>query len=1137
MFHAHLFVGFGGSGGKTLVELGRLISQDPSWSRRATRQCFFLLVDTDAKMIDESMDLMKQALSDRTTPPVIKPFRLSQDVSSYARTIGGDLFDLQWSEEDWKNMRRSWWFNESGQPFVAANAGNAASGASQCPPLSYYLAWRSMQRFEATIESIYRDMQAYALESSDKLHVTVSLIGSLAGGTGRGCWAPLSLKISEIVKRNETSCSKPCGYFFDASVFNDVMNKSADQARQMRVNSITGVSEISAWLQNNAQGDKRSEFWLPTLRAPSDRTQAMLDLSRCYTFKDEQTATPVQEAWIVFADGPSGSMPSAQAAYEMTAVGLYARLVQSQIQSDDNNVVRRHMAGLATAIYTVDTSSVEQYLRLHLRSRIPSLIAKSLPEDEVRTRLEDCLNRAVRLPRSDDMMKAISEPLAKVCHSSFAFTQFMASMPDLDKNPDSDQNKDEAIERAKNFDGPGSKMSEEQAEQFAKDLLKRLCGGRSITEPVRESILNKSLSLRGASQVADALSKTLRASAKSLSSDWVKEVGKGSKPSSTASLRQATEERSDLDSSRWKVWKKKVFFTSDQIDELRTIATEIFFRNNAPIVCKKIASLLEAAASTAESIAKRLTQALDRMDTRAGQELTDARKIAKKCFVSPHRRYKPRGVEHLRITRRALPAVVDEESLERELDSALDDIRAQPESFRECREQVLEHVWNYAMQAESGSVSQFDTRLQQLLAELSTLARMPMSFLTKHFALNPTAEALAKVIVHQMNESDERTRNVLSNEFEVLFGTKPRRKDNKFIAPESDELIKRMAVSLAKTCDPFVLFHRDTGETKDRVMVFLPQGYDEEFAKDVQKVSEMPLLTVKASDRADEEDTDLSHQAGASPFSMVAYADQTIELEPIGRSPNHLSGIRNLDYRDRPEVSEWLRLTEDPSGTSLFDRRPGTCGFGFTWPGFVNDAAWAKLRWRPWQPATLGGEKHVRALLWALAGEPADLRKREARTAIEALSKIRSAHPEWSMPLLTVQRQGQGFAWVFSRKAASARKSESGTKIFFDGSAFGPGSEAHTFSSVKKLVDFLGKNPSVVKAIQDERSLFDKTLAELDDELGHEQMLARVHRGLMQGVEEFLIREHNRTKSLGTTDTLLPIVESLREACMHAQHA
>ena len=734
-------------------------------------------------------------------------------------------------------------------------------------------------------------------------------------------------------------------------------------------------------------------------------------------------------------------------------------------------------------------------------------------------------------------MKAISEPLAKVCQSSFAFTQFMASMPDLDKNPDAEQNKDEAIERAKNFDGPGSKMNEEQAEQLAKDLLKRLCDGRSINEPVREAILDKTLSLRGAAQVAELLSKTLRASAKSLSSDWLKEVGKGAKPSSATSLRQATEERSDLDGSRWKVWKKKVFFNSDEINDLRTIATEIFFRNNAPIVSKKLASLLEAAAATAESIAKRLAQALDRMDSKAVTELADARKIAKDNFISPKRRYKPIGVQHLRITRRALPAVVDEEALERELDSALEDINSQPESFRECRDQLLEHVWNHAMRAEPGSTSQFDTRLQQLLGELSTLARPPMSFLTRHFALAPTAEALAKVIVHQMNESDERTRNVLMNEFEVLFGTKPRRRDGKYAAPEPDELISHMAVSLAKTCDPFVLFHRDMGETKDRVMVFLPQGYDQEFAEQVKAKSGMPLLTVRASGRAEEDDTDLTHQAGASPFSMVAYADQTIELESIEGAPNHLSGIRNLDYRDRPEVNEWLRLTEDASGTALFDRRPGTCGFGYTWPGFVNDPTWAKLRWRPWQPNTVGGEKHVRAILWALAGDPADLRKREARTAIDALSKIRAAHPGWSMPLLTVQRQGQGFAWVFGRNAASARKAENGTKIFFDGAAFGHGSEAHSFSSVKKLADFLGKNPAVVNAILAEKALFEKTLADLDDELGQENILARVHRGLMQGVEEFLLREHNRTKSLGTADTLLPIVESLKEACGHAQHA
>ncbi len=1129
MHHAHLFVGFGGSGGKTLAELGRLISLDPFWSIRASRECYFLLVDTDAGDLEKSQSDLAHALSNRISPPRIITFRLSDNISSFARTIGADLESQRWQDEDWQSIRRAWWFNEDDQPFVAANAGNPSTGASQCPPLSYYLAWKSMRRFENTIQSLYHEMQVQAGDSADNLHVTVTMVGSLAGGTGRGCWAPLSLKVNEVITRNNSSSGKPCGFFFDASVFSSVLKASAEQARQIRVNSLTGISEITAWLQNNARGSKRREFWLPSLDAPAAREQALIDLERCYIYTHEHTATPVQEAWIIFKEGPSGAISNEKAAYQMTATGLYARLVQSQIASQDNNV-RRHMAGVATAIYTVDAERLTNYLSLHARSRVPAMIAQPITDDSVQAAIERSLPRALRFPRSEEMMKAISEPLANVCRQSSAYVQFMAAMPNPNREADADQNKDEALERAKHFDGKGGKLSEEQAGLVGSELLKRLCGGRSVSELIRATILDKTLSLRGAAQIAEALSGKLRESAKSLAADWLKDASKALSASAVTSLHAATDERSDLETSRWKVWGKKVFFSSDEIEELQRIATELYFRTNSPLVCRKLAEALDAASTTAQTIAKRLTQGLDRLNSKATKELEEARKIAKQAFVSPSRNYKPQGFQPGQNTRRVLPPVVDESTLERELDSVLSDINSQPESFRSTREELINYVWSYAMGTTQATAADFDAEVQRYLGSLGEQANVPFKFLSDRFSLAPTAQALAKLLVDQMNEADERRQNDLRTEYEALFGSKPVKKSGKWAEPDLNDLFAGMTISLARVCDPFVLFRQELPDTKDRVQVFLPQGFDESFANFVKQKAGMPLLNVCASREVAEEDSDLRNMAGASPFSMVAIADQTIEIEPLDRKPNHLGAVRNLDYQNNPEVRDWLRAAEDPSGQSLFRRRTDTCGFGYTWPAFVSDAEWVKLRWRPWQPATLGGEKHVQAILWALAGAVPDLRKRSCNLAIDAMNKVRAENPEWIMPLLTVQRQGNGFAWVFGRNAASERKIEGGSKIYFDGNQFGPGSNADSFSSVKKLVDFMSKNAAVVNAILKERALFEKALDEADDDLS-EQMVKKIHRQLMQGVEEFLIRERLRTEKLGTSDTLLPIIEGLHASC------
>ena len=246
----------------------------------------------------------------------------------------------------------------------------------------------------------------------------------------------------------------------------------------------------------------------------------------------------------------------------------------------------------------------------------------------------------------------------------------------------------------------------------------------------------------------------------------------------------------------------------------------------------------------------------------------------------------------------------------------------------------------------------------------------------------------------------------------------------------------------------------------------------------------------------------------------------------VGAAPIQNIGACGQELADVVVSVDTVRLADRQP--VRFDR--DTCGFGYTWPAFVSDAEWVKLRWRPWQPATLGGEKHVQAILWALAGALPDLRKRSCNLAIDAMNKVRAQNPEWIMPLLTVQRQGNGFAWVFGRNAASERKIEGGSKIYFDGNQFGPGSNADSFSSVKKLVDFMSKNAGVVNAILKERALFEQALGEADDDLS-EQMVKKIHRQLMQGVEEFLIRERLRTEKLGTADTLLPIIEGLHASC------
>ena len=74
------------------------------------------------------------------------------------------------------------------------------------------------------------------------LHTTI--IAGLAGGTGRGCWHLIGMKVREVLAGIGRH-TMPVGYFYDSSVFSDIMARSPGQANKMRVNALTGFSELA----------------------------------------------------------------------------------------------------------------------------------------------------------------------------------------------------------------------------------------------------------------------------------------------------------------------------------------------------------------------------------------------------------------------------------------------------------------------------------------------------------------------------------------------------------------------------------------------------------------------------------------------------------------------------------------------------------------------------------------------------------------------------------------------------------------------------------------------------------------------------------------------------------------------------
>ena len=76
-----LFVGFGGSGGKTLAEFARMVADDSELADRGDRKFYFLLVDTDSNELKRSKaTIEKEFRRTANSSPVIETFDLSHGV-------------------------------------------------------------------------------------------------------------------------------------------------------------------------------------------------------------------------------------------------------------------------------------------------------------------------------------------------------------------------------------------------------------------------------------------------------------------------------------------------------------------------------------------------------------------------------------------------------------------------------------------------------------------------------------------------------------------------------------------------------------------------------------------------------------------------------------------------------------------------------------------------------------------------------------------------------------------------------------------------------------------------------------------------------------------------------------------------
>lgn len=402
---ARLYVGMGGSGIKTLAEFVSLLTQHSQQSKKSEVYMAYLLVDTDGGDLDKYTKQIRDAYLRIHREPIIRTVHLSADITDFASFVATKLKKGGHHER----LREAWWYrsDRTDEPFTALNLKDSPTkGAGQCPLVSTFLAWNQMRQIDATIDDLLNTLKNRSVQGENLQNWTldVSVVSGLAGGTGRGCWHLVASKIREKL-RDLNMRPKPVGFFFDSSVYADDV-KREEQVMKLRVNSLTGVSELVAWLRNEYERDTDLtpfRFRLPSLEHPGVSSSDLIDTAKLSsTVSGEELhgvsgRAPISAAYLIFGAGKQGTLGEAQAYYRSVANALYARLFGSLASKNINEA--GHLNGLAAATISVSIAGIQDYVREYVQQFLPARFSAPIEKSQVE-QVADALLGHLLMPNS-----------------------------------------------------------------------------------------------------------------------------------------------------------------------------------------------------------------------------------------------------------------------------------------------------------------------------------------------------------------------------------------------------------------------------------------------------------------------------------------------------------------------------------------------------------------------------------------------------------------------------------------------------------------------------------------------------------------------------------------------------------------
>ncbi len=1146
-----LFVGFGGSGGKCLARMARTMADDHELSDLARRTHFFLLVDTDRGELDSAKsDIEREFSRLNGMRPVVETIDLAANVDMAFRlvegTIGNHVAQSKEAGADTQGLRSlldHWHFKKIDSGYEAFDARRMPrplhDGAGQIPAVGHLAMWHKLPELERKLQSLSEAMRNRGNEGPS---VDMMMVGSLAGGTGRGCWQLLALRSKEFFEAQGMSM-QPVAFFLDSSCF--LTRVDPRMHWRLHVNTLTGVSEIVAHLRNLKTDTMVVK--VPHLHDPTS-TQPVVDTSRW----PEALRAPINTAFLFSANSDAAALSKEDIEGQVGRAIYACSGIPSLVSSLSQELPAGDFGAMGVGSASVPISDIYEFLKLHARS---AAIDQLLAIDPVKC--------AEAKSRVDSLLRGV----AFKCHpdpTSVGWEDDADGLIARCKNQYLDQLDLQPVREA---------LEENQGVEAVFDAARIILRGDvALASRVADELLelNEAREVVFVSALERLIHECLRSGDSPLSqAEAFAAECKARVDALCDAAVQARDHRVTLREDEFREFLKEragrsvpVFgkrWSESEINEIEARLRSMSWKAALRSVFRKVGERLDRLDRRVEQSVAAIAAAKSALAASRDRLSEDAQDKRRQCFL-PDDNTGNHGLAAL---------IVDWDRSAHKLDrtlrpwmgrskaSALAASACRNSSFTTAasvlREKIFELVQGFL--AEKVSLPNAKRQLDKPIQEMVDRVDVAAEDLKREFKILPVLESMECRYRRYLNEirgdhpATERAQAYLESFFGRRFVKDEDSGEYKEI--EAIELFHSLCYSLAQVTDPMLHVPAEAnagGLIPDRVKVLVPQqlggSADEatvqgalDFAgeggrkemEDGQRIrrrlKEVPEYSMKAE--------------AALHFAIFTFTQRAI---PVGdaqlRDP--FRGFASLsEWSTNPRVRTWLRRCEGDrfaADGSYWVSEDSNFGIGYVMPWMMSPQ-WSRLRWTPWIEGDEVGQHRRRildAVLYAMTGNMDGLMLASAEDylvdARKVLAMCAAVKPgdgrddAWTMPLL--RRQDDG-SWRFTRRSFVRERG----LVVAGGTAW---QEGRSFSTIRDMIRQLGLRPNELTedgqkfllAIEAERHLLQSELLPKLEDAG-ERRREKLNQALGTFLENYesnyLSKRHEEQRGVEA-----PILEELR---------